>query len=211
MKKRRYLKDIAYEKIKDMVIRGKLNGPMLSESELVRKLNISRTPIREALQVLHNEKFLEIVPKRGIYLKELTIKEAQDLMDMRLAIELFTMEKIPQFFSEGHLNHLDELIQLQKESVNEGDIYNFINYDLKYHEYFFKIIDNDFFVKTLNIIRDRLFRHGMMRFGKYPNQMNESIEDHIQINEFLRLGDFEEAKILMEKHIIKGKHNTLYS
>lgn len=92
-----YLSDIAYLKIKDLIIRDELSGPIVSESELATLLNMSRTPIREALNRLQNDEFLEVYPKRGIYIKEMTVSETNDLMNVRLAIELFLWIKLETY------------------------------------------------------------------------------------------------------------------
>ncbi|GAA0317673.1 GntR family transcriptional regulator [Bacillus carboniphilus] len=205
MSQRQYLKDIAYEKIKYMVIQGEIKGPTVSENELVELLQMSRTPIREALQRLHNEDFLEVSPKRGIFLKEITVKETHDIMDMRLAIELYALERVEPFFREEHLAFLDEKIKEQEEYLSQNDIFKFIQLDLEYHALFLRVFDNEFFVKTLNNISDRLYQTAMIRFGRDISRAWDSIEDHKQINALLREEKFQEVRDLMEKHILKGK------
>ncbi len=211
MAEKKYLKDIAYEKIKDMIIRGNYEGTFISESELVSLLNMSRTPIREALQKLQNNNFLEISPQRGAYIKEVSITEANDLMDVRHAIEIFSIERIsPTSFTQQHINALEEKILEQEYYVNDSDIYNFIKSDLEYHEIFLKVLGNEYFVKTLQNVMDRLFIHGMKRFQRDIMGMQDSINDHKKINNYLIKKDFVCLKKTMEEHISKGKITILY-
>lgn len=204
-----YLRDVAYSKIKDLIIRDKLNSQVVSENDFASQLNMSRTPIREALKKLQNEDFLEIYPQKGIYIKEMLVEEAQDLMDVRLAIELFSMDTIHDVFRASDLEILQQKIKEQEIAVEEGDIYEFIKLDLSYHEYLLKITGNQYFVKTLNNVNDRIFRHGMRIFKRNMSHMKKSIEDHKLINQYLGNGDFLEARTVMEEHIKRGKRQYL--
>lgn len=126
VKNEKYLNSIVYNQIKEMIIRGQIDGPSISENELGKQLGVSRTPIREALQKLQYEKFLQILPKRGIYIREVTIKEASDLMDVRLAIEIYSMNQCLNLFTEEHISILEEKVKVQEEVAEKGDIYGFI-------------------------------------------------------------------------------------
>ncbi|MCM3569039.1 GntR family transcriptional regulator [Neobacillus mesonae] len=205
MEKKIYLKDIAYEKIKDMIIREEFEGPFLSENELVKILNMSRTPIREALQRLQSGNMVEISPQRGAYIKEVSAKEANDLTNVRLAIELYTFERMSDQFTDEHLQQLEEKVREQKSLMKQKDVYGFIKSDLEYHKIFLKAFDNDYFIKILNDVNDRLFQHAMRRFTRDLSKMQRSIDDHISINDYLREQDFENAKNVMKKHLLTGK------
>jgi DNA-binding GntR family transcriptional regulator len=204
-----YLKDIAYSKIKDLIITDQIKGPMISENELALLLNMSRTPIREALHKLQNDNFVEIYPKRGVYIKEITVDDANDLMNVRLAIELFSIDTIADRFSDADVHYLEVKIQEQENAERNKNIYEFIKADLEFHEYLLKVSGNEYFVKTLNNVSDRLFHHGMKTFKRDMSRIQKSIEDHKIMLEQLRNRDFEKVKDLLEKHIQKGKKEYL--
>lgn len=204
--KKKYLKDIAYETLKEMILLGELNGPVITEQQLVDMLNISRTPIRGALQRLdNNDNLIEILPKRGILIKELSVKETIDLMDLRLSIELFSFKKIKKIFNDQHLRVLDKLVEQQKIYVDNNEISNFIKSDIEYHKVFLDIYDNNHFHKVLDNITDRIFLHGIKIFTKNPERLQESFKDHILLNDCLRRENFDEAEKMLENHISKGK------
>lgn len=200
-----YLHDIAYEKIKNLIILDQIKGPMVSESELATLLNMSRTPVRDALRRLQHKNFVEIFPERGVYIKEVTVKETNDLMDVRLAIELFSMNTISDIFSGKDYLHLEKLVEKQEESERLGNIYDFIKADLEYHEYLLEISGNEYFRKTLNNVSDRLSHHGMKIFKRDMARIQTSIEDHKIINNHLKEGEFTLAEEEMRRHIEKGK------
>lgn len=209
VKNEKYLNSIVYNQIKEMIIRGQIDGPSISENELGKQLGVSRTPIREALQKLQYEKFLQILPKRGIYIREVTIKEASDLMDVRLAIEIHSMNQCLNLFTEEHISILEEKVKVQEEVAEKGDIYGFIKEDIEYHLIFLKIVNNEYFIDMFNNITHRLFHHGMGVFNKDRTRMISSINDHKKINFFLRNNQYEDALKSLEHHILKGKKMQL--
>lgn len=200
-----YLKDVAYDRIKKLLIYGELEGRVISENELVKTLEMSRTPIREALQRLQNEGFLEIIPKRGVYIKEITLKEASDLMHVRVAIEVYSMQQITEMLTDEHIGDLKLNIDLQKAAIERNDVYEFLRLDLEYHEYFLKIYDNHHFVGTLNNISDRLIQHGMKVFSREPFRLKKSLLEHEEINRHLENRNFKEAVSALEEHILGGR------
>lgn len=198
------LSDIAYDKIKNLLLNGDFNES-ISENELVGILNMSRTPIREALNRLMNEDFIKVYPNRGIFIKEVSIKETNDLLDLRLAIEMFTMANIADKFTEEDLIFLEEIVEEQKRVRTQGDVFRSVQLDLEYHKHFFKVLENDHFVKVFNHLTDRLYLHGLKRARRRGVTNIQSIKEHMAINDALKERDFVKAKELLEEHIILGK------
>ncbi|CAM5214912.1 GntR family transcriptional regulator OS=Ureibacillus acetophenoni OX=614649 GN=SAMN05877842_102529 PE=4 SV=1 [Ureibacillus acetophenoni] len=135
-KQKMYLKDIAYEKIKEKVVLGEINSSnYLSENELVRMLNMSRTPIRAALQRLENEGYLKVFPNLGIKIEDLSIKDALNLHEYRNVIECFSLKKL---LNSSQANAYCELLEVninkQKEAISKYDITAFMKLDTELHE-----------------------------------------------------------------------------
>lgn len=203
---KKYLKDTAYATIKEKILLGEICGPVITEQQLVDMLNISRTPIRDALQRLdNNDNLIEILPKRGIFIKELSVTETIDLMDLRLAIELFSFKKIKNSFKKEHLEVLEKLVEEQRIYIEKEEISNFIKSDIEYHKVFIDIYDNSHFVKVLDNITDRIFLHGIKIFTKNPMHLSASLNDHIILNDCIKNENYDEAEKMLEEHISKGK------
>ncbi|WP_368652774.1 GntR family transcriptional regulator [Ornithinibacillus sp. 4-3] len=200
------LSDVAYDRIKELLLNGDFNES-ISEGELVKMLNMSRTPIREALKRLTNEDFIKVYPNRGIFIKEVSIKETNDLLDLRLALETFTIEHIADKFTDEDLAFLEKNAEEQMQVRIQGDAFRSVQLDLEYHKYFFKILGNDHFIKVFNHLTDRLYLHGLKRTRKRGLTNIQSIKEHIGINKALKERDFKKARALLEEHIILGKEN----
>ncbi len=76
---------------------------------------------------------------------------------------------------------------------------------MDYHEYLLKVAGNQYFVKTLNNVNDRIFHHGMKIFKRDMSRMQKSIDDHKEINKHLENQEFLEARKAMAQHIENGK------
>lgn len=78
----------AYRVIKHRILRGEFpEGSFLNEAEILRHCGIGRTPFREACNRLHNEQLLEVVPRRGYFVPELSFRVVRDLLETRIVLE----------------------------------------------------------------------------------------------------------------------------
>lgn len=108
------LREIAYQAIKDSILLGRLGTQVpLSEEKLAKVLEISRTPVREALALLEHEGLLESIPYKGIYVKEITVHEFFEMFDTVELIE-------PTLASRAALNARPKDIEYMKQTLNEA-------------------------------------------------------------------------------------------
>jgi GntR family transcriptional regulator, rspAB operon transcriptional repressor len=78
----------AYEAIKRGILRGEIEeGTFLSESEILRTYGIGRTPYREACNRLHHDQLLEVIPRRGYLVSEISLRSVRELMEVRMMLE----------------------------------------------------------------------------------------------------------------------------
>ncbi|MGL5583655.1 MAG: GntR family transcriptional regulator, partial [Cetobacterium sp.] len=82
------LKEKAYEEIKELIISGKLKtNERIDEDLLSKSLQVSRTPVREAINKLEQEGWISIVPRKGMFVKNISIKEINDIFQVRSNLE----------------------------------------------------------------------------------------------------------------------------
>ncbi|WP_126424773.1 GntR family transcriptional regulator [Brevibacillus marinus] len=206
MKQRVLLKDIAYRKIKEKIMRGDfLDSNSTSENQLVEELQMSRTPIREALQRLQHEGLIKIISNQGIVIQELSIKETNDLFDMRIAIETYSLKKNVGFISQHDFKQLDDIIARQKQACAERDVFSFIQLDGEFHQYLLELGGNSLFIQMMSNIRDRLYFDANRLHKRYPDSIARLIEEHVKITEALKKGDYELAVQELEQHLQNGK------
>lgn len=82
------LKEKVYEILKEMIISGKLKyNERIEEDALATSLEVSRTPVREAINKLEQEGWINIIPRRGMFVSNVSLKEINDIFQVRLNLE----------------------------------------------------------------------------------------------------------------------------
>jgi DNA-binding GntR family transcriptional regulator len=197
-------KDIAYKYIKKGIIEGSVfENPILSISYFARKLKMSRSPIRDAIQKLQAEGFLKIVANRGIFIQELTASETIQIYELRMAIESYLLKKVVNIITKNDIKNLRKILEDQKTSCRNKDIYSFMKFDNELHMYFHRIYYNKMLCDIISRMRDRIFYAGLQAL-KVSYRMLESFKEHTDIIDALEKGDTEKACHALEYHLQRG-------
>ncbi len=201
--------DHAYYEIRKRILKG---GPAeysgISESSLAAELHMSRTPVREALQQLQAEGFIEIRPNRGIVVPEVSIVEVNETFAFRMAIEEFVIREIASSITRDNLDTLDRLLALQEETVDREDMLDYLRYDKPFHEYFLRIYSNSMIFNTMQRVLDRFLFMGT-NVLKGPGSVLRSYQQHCAVVDGLRRRDGEAAAAAMRLHMETGRNNVL--
>jgi DNA-binding GntR family transcriptional regulator len=127
-------KEFAYQKIKEKILNNILKpGTILNERELCDDLNISRTPIREALLKLANDGLIEILPNRGAFVSNITYEMITESYSIREVLEGLAARLFCICATDEEINDLQEKLFLLEESYRNNDIENFVKYDKEFH------------------------------------------------------------------------------
>lgn len=146
------LREKIADKIRTDIIKGVYrNGERLVEPKLAKNLGISRTPIREALRQLESEGFIEIVPRRGAIVKELTIKDIDDLYAIKANLEGLAARQAVLNLTE---EQIENLININKKfrdiaEKNPHVTDEYLKDNIDFHNIFIAASDN---VKLVDIL-----------------------------------------------------------
>lgn len=176
-----------------------------SENSLVDELGMSRTPIREALYQLQNEGLVKIIPRKGVFIQKLSLKETRDNYDLRLAIESHTIKLVKDYLTAEHFTVLEKIVERQYALLKNNDYYEWIKEDERFHRFFLELLDNTVFLDLADNIRQRVY------FQPDPIYRNEyyaeSTKQHQQLIEQLKAKQFSQAEETLTEHILRGKRN----
>jgi DNA-binding GntR family transcriptional regulator len=193
------LSEQAYECIKQEIVSLKLPpGSVINEAGLQEKLGLGRTPIREALKRLSLEKLVVIVPRRGMFVNEIGIRDLQQLFEMRLPLESLAARLAAERGTDEHWERMKSaLSDLPETGANNEAL---ITIDKTCHEIIYEAADNEFLRDTLvthYALSLRLWYYFLSRIG----DMREVILEHQLILDALQAKDGDKAARLMERHI----------
>jgi len=173
------LSEQTYQVLKDKILRRQLEpGARVSVEEIAQGLGVSRTPVTDALKRLAVEGLVEIQPRRGTFVTELTARDVAELFDIRLLIELHAARSI---ISQGRIQEflraVDEPInQMREATVNGayGDYEAFISADRELHRTLVLMSDN----QRLMQIFSELNVHMRVARAHYLNNVENARQAH---------------------------------
>ncbi|MCQ2582418.1 MAG: GntR family transcriptional regulator [Treponema sp.] len=178
-------------------------GTMISEQDVADELNISRTPVHEALQELSNTKIIEILPQRGSLVSLIDMSLVDEAVFLRATIESAITEEACLKATDEDITALEENINLQEFYHSKNNLDKFMELDNAFHEIMYKIANKmqcHYMVRTMNIHYDR-FRELRL----HASDPSTIIEEHKSILTVFKQRDSETVKGLILKHL-----NRLY-
>jgi DNA-binding GntR family transcriptional regulator len=179
----------------------------LTEEELCKTFGVSRSPVREALRVLASDGFVKKLPNRGYVVKQYTIEEIEELYEVRLALELYTVERLATKKQTTQLAaELADLKQtwteLLKESSKKPE--EFAILDTLFHDTLARALGNASLLRCLRIINERLTLFRMLDFDR-RDRAEHTCHQHLEILERILAKDAPGARAAMRKNIEEGR------
>lgn len=196
--------EIAYKEIKNKIInREYTESTSISINTLSKQMNMSISPIRDALKKLQEEGFVRIIPNQGIYVRELSASKVAEMYDLRLALEEFIIRRVHPFLEENDYANLETIITMQRTAFQKGEDSSFLDADNDFHNYFNKYFKSSMILDTLSRLEERL-QHIWLKSLQVPGRMEASIHEHERVLSALKNNELEKAFILLEDHLQKG-------
>jgi DNA-binding GntR family transcriptional regulator len=189
----------AYEIIKQKIVSLEmLPGSVIEEVFLQQELGLGRTPIREALKRLSLEKLVVILPRRGMFVSEIGIRDLQQLFELRLPLEILATRLAAERGTEDQWQRMENIL----DQLYEGEVDNqaLIAIDTACHEIIYESAGNEFLrniLVTHYALSLRLWYYFLARIG----DMRDALSDHKLILKALQAKDSDKAAQLMERHI----------
>jgi len=198
-------KDQAYKEIKKAIISYSIEpGAMLSERSLSDSLGISRTPLKLALQQLEVEGWVMSVPRKGIFVKEITESDVREVFELRRANEVLVVELLIPLLNEEMLHQIEAKY---KELIDEQhDAFKVVQLDSEFHLYLAELSQNRRLHQLIKNLTDHFQWFGMAAL-KSGKSLEEITQEHGSIIEALRLRDVAVAKKAVLLHLDNTYHS----
>lgn len=198
--RREPLRDQVRTLLLEWLLNGELEpGSSISEPELANRLEISRTPLREALLKLEMEGLLRSEPGKGFSVRPLTPDTAEDLYELTGILEVEALKDggVPP---NETLDELEEFDRRRNFNHEDHDPVEAIRFDWKWHESLVARCTNGELLETLRMLKNRLYRYEYIFADDFARLGTKGLEHHAEITEALREGDMERATALLREH-----------
>ena len=203
------LKIKVYKSLRLDIVSGKLaGGTRITETAVADSLNVSRTPVREALQKLSQERLLISIPKAGYMVENLSDNEIQDLFTTRMEIEQIAIQKAIKYITAEELKNLDDNLEQTKASIKSGENFKITELDIEFHSIIYKAARNKSLFRVFKNLSDLTikYRHGL---NLVPNLWNELLQQHILIYQALISKDREKTAQAIALHARHAKSHLM--
>ncbi len=203
------ISNIVYQKLKEEIIYMELiPGQNISEIEISKQFNVSRTPVRDAFKRLENEKLLEIKSHVGTFIALIDLNQVSDILYMRQILEYSILSDLVNSITQSQLLKLRIILEKQKSLVeNDSSLTiakDFILIDNEFHMTLFEFSGKGniwFFLTNLNYQYER-FRMFLNLTQK--NSLYELYNEHMEILELVANKDILKIKEVLFNHIYGG-------
>jgi len=195
----------AYEQIKDKIITLELEpASVIDEQALMDQLGLGRTPIREALQRLSADGLVHIVPRRGMFVTDISITDLQHIFEVRTALAGFCARLAAQRITPDLVAEMRTMLQ-DLEHVKPGDFKSLMEIDRSFQRVLYRASGNDILAKTLDRLYDLSLRIWYLVLNRLGD-VQTSIEQHRELADALEAGDGDRAEALIQHHITQFQH-----
>jgi DNA-binding GntR family transcriptional regulator len=195
------LSEEAYSRIRSMIITLELvPGSLISESELMSKLGFGRTPIREALRSLANEKLVEVYPRRGMFVSSVDVHNLSALSEVRAVLEIKAAELAAQRSTAADQLVTKALIAEIQGLKGNLDMARLIGLDQRIHHHIYQCTHNDFLAADLDNYYAHALRIWFLALDRIAG-LTEAIIEHQALLEAIASNDPKAAGKAMRDHV----------
>lgn len=174
-------------------------GRTILEREVAEILDMSRTPVREALVRLENDEALQLIPRRGFYVEPIEKNDLSDIYQLSATLDGLAIELAALQMDEEAVNKLGALVDKQQEALNNEEFSKWAKLDDEFHSEIVKCSTNESLNKVIGIYSDKLYKARLYTINHRPSP-DMSIVEHRAMIACLRAKDAKAAKVLMESH-----------
>ncbi|WIF96003.1 GntR family transcriptional regulator [Caminicella sporogenes] len=203
------LREVVFEYLRNSILNGELEpGERLMELQLAEQLGVSRTPIREAIRKLELEGLVEMIPRKGAYVADLSIKDVLDVLEVRMFLEGLAAYLAAERMSEEEIEELKSILEKFENSIESKDREEMIKLDKQFHD---KIIEGSKNSKLMQIVQglhEQFQRFRVIYFNEY-SEHEQLLKYHQAIVEAISKRDCEKAQEYAQTHIAMIEESIL--
>lgn len=204
------------DRLRDQIYQRELTpGDAIDEMALCERFGISRTPLREALKVLNSEGLIELIPRRGSFVRSMDIEELNELFPVMVVLEGLCAREAVENCTSQDLQKLEKMHEKLESLAEQGDVDGYYEQNFVFHQAVQDLSGNKWLQRVIGDLRKvlRLARHMQLTM---PGRLEASLEEHCQIMQAFIKNDPDMADRNMQNHlkqqwfslVDKNKSNT---
>lgn len=177
-------------------------GQRLREVELAAQLGVSRTPLREAFYALETRGLLQIQPRRGAFVKSVTVEEMEELLTVRVALDGLAARLTVENAETADIAKLKKIHEAQRTAFRKQDASAFHGLGQEFHNLIYAASGNPRLVSIYRSLRTDAALYPVADI-LLPGESEKSFEDHSDLLAAIDARDPERAQDIAERHILR--------
>lgn len=197
--------DFAYFEIKKRILKGVYGpGESIVEEQLSTDLDISRTPLRGALQKLEFENLVVRKSNGRLHVAKMSIQELEEIFEVRSKLEEIAVVQATKNATEEDIRILSNIVHMIKQTYGDGVIDDILHYGAQFHNYIYELSGNQTVYNILTQLNDHIHRYRRLVPEENVDRVIEAGEEHDIILQYIIKRDTQGAKEAMRDHIQKS-------
>lgn len=197
------LRDVIFNTLREAIIVGELKpGERLMEVQLAEKMGVSRTPVREAIRKLELEGLVEMLPRKGAHIADLSVKDIMDVLEVRATLDGLASSLSASRISEDEIKELRHVHSQFINYVEKENLQGSIKKDVEFHDIIYRSSRNDKLIQISNNLREQIQRFRVIYIKDYSST-RELIKEHNEIMDAITARNSDAAMKSAQTHIKK--------
>jgi DNA-binding GntR family transcriptional regulator len=202
------LRDTAYQEIKHRIITCAFRpGEYINELQLSALLNIGRTPVHQALDRLMIEGMVEVIPRKGVIVKPVSLNEVLQIIEVRLINEPLGARLAAEHASDTDLSDMADVLKRASHWASVRNVENLMLLDREFHLLVARAARNDVLTELLRSLHERSLRFWFISLNA-PTQYQLVQDEHAAILEAIGQHEANKADTAMRRHIESFRRNV---
>jgi DNA-binding GntR family transcriptional regulator len=203
------LREVVFEYLRTSILNGELEpGERLMELQLADQLGVSRTPVREAIRKLELEGLVEMVPRKGAYVADLSVKDILDVLEVRAYLEGLAAYLAAERMADEEVEELKNVQSQFENSLGNMDREGMIALDNKFHDKIIEGSKNNKLIQIVQGLHEQVQRFRVIYFNEY-SQHEDLVKYHKAIVDAIEARDPKKAQKYAQIHIEKVEESIL--
>jgi len=195
------LRDVIFDTLREAIIVGELKpGERLMEVQLAERMGVSRTPVREAIRKLELEGLVEMLPRKGAHVADLSVKDIMDVLEVRATLDGLASSLSALRINDDEIKELRHLLDQFVGYVEKENLQGSIKKDVEFHDVIYRSSRNDKLIQISNNLREQIQRFRVIYIKDYSST-KELVREHNAILEAITGRDPEAAMRAAQIHI----------
>ncbi|EGS33292.1 MULTISPECIES: GntR family transcriptional regulator [Megasphaera] len=205
----RSLREVVSDALRQAIKDGRLSpGQRLREITLADTLGVSRTPIREAIRQLEQEGFVVMVPRRGTYVADISLKDIAQVFEIRGALEELAAGLAAERITTEELECLERILVEINGYIERDEFERIVDADVRFHDVLYHASRNQRLVDILHNLREQMLRFRSISMH-YPGRLTATWEEHRQMVENIAAHNSSMARKVAKRHMENSEKTLL--